>query len=117
RKFYNWSPRFTTAEQPEYIDPSYLNAEYFGQWILAETKAPNDMRPVPSNLSFRSLDNTLYEITFDEFEIMDAFEKLGSKGKKIFIEFEPHLPRTKIKIRVFNDEESIQLEKFVSDDW
>ena len=60
---------------------------------------------------------TLYEITFDEFETMAAFEKLGANGKKVYLEFEPRLPRTQIKARLYNDKESIELKKFVSDDW
>ena len=117
RNRYDWIPTFTTKQIPEYIDPSYLNGEYFGQWILAEKQEPNVLRPVPSKLSFRSVDRTLYEITFDEFEIMGAFEKLGANGKKIYLEFEPRLPRTQIKARLYNDKESIELKKFVSADW
>ena len=50
----------------------------------------------------------------DEFETLAAFEKLGANGKKVYLEFEPRLPREHIKARLYNDKESIELKKFVS---
>ena len=94
----------------------YLNGEFFGQGlgIVADKNEITALRPVPEKMSFRSQDRTLYTITFDEFEIMDAFEKLGANGKKVIMEFEPRLPRETIKARLYNDKESIELKKFNS---
>jgi len=92
----------------------YLNGEYFGVWEFSKKAETPVLLPVPSGMSFRSIDRTLYTVTFDEFEILDAFEKLGSNGKKVYLEFEPRLPRANLKARLYNDEESIELKKFVS---
>ncbi|MFK5948893.1 MAG: DUF2931 family protein, partial [Methylococcales bacterium] len=108
RKQFNYAPIASVGNSIQNLDAVFLNGEFYGEWDFSKKKEEAVNLPVPASVSFRSSDRTLYEIKFDEFEIMDAFEKLGSKGKKIFIEFDPHLPRTKIKIRVFNDEESIQ---------
>jgi hypothetical protein len=42
---------------------------------------------------------------------MSAFEKLGAHGEKVHIEFDPQIPRQNMKIRVYNDKESIDLKK------
>ena len=76
----------------------------------------NNQRPVPRKFTFDapSTGGEIFTVTFDEFETMAAFEKLGAKGKKIFLEFEPRMPKTQIKIRLYNDNESIELKKFES---
>ncbi|MFK5948897.1 MAG: DUF2931 family protein [Methylococcales bacterium] len=114
RKYYDWQPTFTTGHNPEYIRPSYLNGEYFGHWVLDGINEPNAPRPVPSKLTFRSSDRTLYTVTFDESETIEAFKKLGASKKRLYLEFDPKLPREKLKIRLFNEDESIELNKFVS---
>ncbi len=118
RNKYNWLPTFTVGHSPKDIDAGYLNGENFGTWYLADKyledkKELNNSRPVPRLLNFMTED-ALYTITFDEFETMAAFEKLGANGKQVFLEFEPRMPRTDIRIRLRNDKESIELKKFVS---
>ena len=116
RNLYDW--RLTTSAGHSFSNKptvAYLNGESLGEWIFADTNAP--LRPVPSYVSFRSADKTLYTVTLEEFETLAAFEKLGANGKKVYLEFEPRLPRTQLKIRLYNDKESIVLKKFVSDDW
>jgi len=63
----------------------------------------------------------VYIIDFEPFELMEAFEKLGSHGEKVFIEFDAQVPRQNMKIRVYNDtipkddkipREVIELKKF-----
>ena len=98
------------AHKPEYFNVVYLNGEFFGEWVSGDTKKPAVLRPVPSKISFRTSNRALYEIKFDEFETLDAFEKLGANGKKVYLEFEP-LTKIKIKVRLYNDKESIELKK------
>lgn len=114
RNHYNWWPTASEGHGLQYLTVSYLNGEFFGDWDLSNKNDSNVLLPVPAKMSFRSLDRTLYTVTFDEFEIMDAFEKLGANGKKVYLEFEPRLPRADLKVRIYNDKESITLKKFVS---
>ena len=55
-----------------------------------------------------------FEVEFDEFETMAAFEKLGANGKKVYLEFDPRLPKVETRVRLYNDKESIELKKFVN---
>ena len=52
-----------------------------------------------------------YVINFDELELMEAFEKLDTKGEKIYLEFDARAPASNMRIRVYNDGESIELKK------
>ena len=70
---------------------------------------------MPSKISFRTSNRALYEIKFDEFETLAAFEKIGANGKKVYLEFEP-LTKIKIKVRLYNDKESIELKKYTNED-
>jgi len=122
RNRYDWLPTFTQGHHPVEggVDVSYLNGEYIVNWNPADKKELNKPRPVPQQASFMTVmngQNVLFTIDFDEFETMAAFEKLGASNKKVFIEFEPRMPRTDIKIRLYNDKESIELKKFNSEDW
>ena len=116
RNRYDWLPVFTQG-RPEYINTIFVNGENDRRWYLTEKIELNNPRAVPSRMSFHSMvkdKKALYTVTFDEFETMDAFEKLGANGKKVYMEFEPRLPRENIKVRLYNDKESIELKKFVS---
>ncbi len=113
RNKYIWLPTFTVGHSPNELDVSYLNGEFVTDWDPADKKELKNPRPVPKKASFMT-EQALYTITFDEFETMAAFEKLGANGKKVMIEFDPRMPRTDIRIRMYNDKESIELKKFVS---
>jgi hypothetical protein len=72
-------------------------------------------RPLPRTLKFSApvgQESYYFIVNFDEFELMDAFEKLGARGEKVYLEFEPRVPRKNMKIRVYNDKQSIELIKF-----
>ena len=73
----------------------------------------NIPRPLPSALEFSVATGNaiIHIIRFDEFELMDAFEKLGAQGEKVSIEFDAQVPRQFMKIRVYNDKEFIELKK------
>jgi hypothetical protein len=84
---------------------------------LADKKELNSPKPVPMKASFGSVmdgDKYFPEVEFDEFETMEAFEKLGANGKKVYLEFDPRLPLTQTKVRLYNDRESIALKKSIA---
>ncbi|MES2824576.1 MAG: DUF2931 family protein [Pseudomonadota bacterium] len=116
RKLYKWAPTYKDGKAPtrKEMVAKYLN----GEWNMMPTTLTDEMvntaRALPRNLDIRidvGDESIFYMITFEEFELMDAFEKLGANGEKVFIEFDAQVPRQNMKIRVYNDKESIQLKK------
>lgn len=102
------------------VGAKYLNGESENDWPGASLKEPSIARPVPSQVSFRTIlegKKKLFMINFDDIETMAAFEKLGENGRKVYLEFEPKIPRTHTKVRLYNDKESIELKKYKSEDW
>src|SRR4051812_2963688 len=92
----------------------YLNGEWNMVPPILTDEMANTPRPLPRNLEVRidlGGESIFYIISFEEFELMDAFEKLGSSGEKVYIEFDAKSPRQFMKIRVHNDKESIDLKK------
>lgn len=88
----------------------------------------NAPKPLPAQLKFRAQvtkeESKYYVIDFEPMELMEAFEKLGANGEKVFIEFDPQIPVTNMKIRIYNDtqpkderapREYIELKKFKVD--
>lgn len=97
---------------------TYLNGEWnFMPTIFTEEMASTP-RPLPRHMEFSvnvGNESLYYIITFEEFELMEAFEKLGANGEKVFIEFDAQSPRENMKIRIFNDREPkeiIELKNF-----
>ncbi len=113
RHQYEWEPVLTEGFSLTYIGFKFLNGERY--------KTPGMLlRPVPKELTFKTIINkeeNIFIIKFDEFEIMDAFEKLGANNQKVYLEFEPRIPRKTTRVRIYNDKESITLKKYISDDW
>jgi hypothetical protein len=122
RNLYKWSPAYKSGKRTidQKMPIEYLNGE--SNWmstVLSEEQA-NTPRPLPRKLEFAvTLGNEsfLYIIHFDDVELMSAFEKLGANGEKVFLEFDPKLPRPTTTVRVYNDKESIELKKTVTEDW
>ena len=105
---------------PDIIDANFVNGELERVWRDSNDTKLSITRPVPSQVSFRSIINdkkTIFIINFDEFETMAAFEKLGVNNQKVYLEFEPRLPRSQTSVRLYNDKESIELKKIDSEDW
>ena len=86
------------------------------------------VKPLPLHLEFSAQatkdDDPFYIIDFDPVELMEAFEKLGAHGEKVFIEFDAQVPVTNMRIRIYNDtkpkdektpKEFIELKKFKVD--
>ena len=129
RNLYKWVPVFKDGKVSTDIEmvTKYLNGEW--NWMptsFTETMI-NIARPLPRHLEF-SVDvngeSNFYVITFEEFELMSAFEKLGANGEKVYIEFDAQIPVTNMRIRVYNDtepkgaempKEYIELKKFTVD--
>ena len=116
RNRYDWIPVFANGHQPEKVNLVYLNGENNNNWYLEGDLWSVGSHPAPRKMSFKAKfeKKVVFTIFFDEMETMAAFEKLGKNGQKVHLEFEPRLPRTNVKIRLYNDEESIQLTRFKS---
>ena len=111
RNLYKWVPVYkegkpvTDSKMP--VD--FLNGE--SHWIPTQfdEELANTPKPLPEHLQFSAQatkdDNPFYRVDFEPFELMEAFEKLGAQGEKVFIEFDPQVPRENMKIRVYNDKE------------
>jgi len=123
RNRYDWRLTLNVGHKPDTADVIFLNGESIRDWIPIDKKEPDIPRAIPKRLVFYADANgeeELYTIDFDEFEIMEAFEKLAANGQKVYLELEPRIPRANIKVRLYNDNgddkdnESIELKKFVS---
>ena len=120
RNHYDWYPVLIEGRKPDNTDVKFVNGEYIGIWDFDDAKALETPRPVPKRMSFIAILNgkkTIYQMSFDEFETMAAFEQLGSNGEKVYLEFDPKMPRSQTRVRLYNDEESIVLKKTISKDW
>jgi hypothetical protein len=128
RNRYKWAPLFAEGKSTtdKEIYTIFLNGESFDLATKFTEADINDAKPLPSHLRFSAMaakDQDLYNIIdFDPIELMEAFEKLGKNGEKVYIEFDAQVPVTKLKIRVFNEtalkdsktpKEFIELKKFV----
>lgn len=110
RKLYKWIPTYKEGQVPERkeVVAKYLN----GEWNMMPTILPNEMqntpRPLPRNLDIRielGDESIFYIITFEEFELMDAFEKLAPNGEKVYMEFDAQVPRQNMKIKLYNEKD------------
>lgn len=115
RNLYKWIPTYKDGKvaTKREIPIEFLNGENF--WIPAEfnEKLANVPKPLPRRLKFRvqitTEESVFYVIDFEPFELMEAFEKLGANGEKVYIEFYPQVPVERMKIRVYNQKESVEL--------
>jgi len=110
RHHYTWEPVLTAGFPVNSISYEFLNGERYKKTGMV-------LRPVPKEMRFKTViqdKRKIFIVKFDEFEIMDAFEKLGANNQKVYMEFEPRLPRDQTKVRLYNDKESIELKKYKS---
>lgn len=110
RNHYEWEPVLSEGFSLTSVSFEFLNGERYNKTGMLS-------RPVPKEIRFKTIINDkrrIFIIYFDEFEIMDAFEKLGANNQKVYLEFEPRLPRENTRVRIYNDKESITLKKFKS---
>lgn len=123
RTKYDWRPLLASGHTAEEISVIFLNGENIGEewggllWASNDNSKGGSPMPAPESLSFFSTlqgRKTLFEVELNDLEILSAFDKLSANGKRVYLEFEPRLPPTDLKIRVRNDKEVIELKKFVS---
>lgn len=92
---------------------TFVNGEFYKIPTQFTEEYANNPKPLLKETNFRAggAKGPVYEIEFDEMEIVEIFEKLGSNGEKVYLEFDPQLPELKMKIRAYNDKESIEFKK------
>lgn len=117
RNLYKWVPVYKDHKSPSKADMpvSFLNGEAYWLPTQFDEEMRNTPKPLPQTLKFRAgteSASVYYVIEFEPIELMGAFEKLGANGELVFIEFDPQIPAENIKIRVYNETESVELKKF-----
>ncbi len=122
RKLYHWMPTFVGEKFPKYINVIYFNGENNRLNFPLNETIIGQSRPVPDEISFSYLikgetEADVFIIHFDKDEIFSAFAKLGSKQELLRFEFEPKLPKSATKVRLYNDKECIQLTKWTIEEW
>ena len=116
RNLYKWAPTYKDGLVPTKAATTI--------WFLNGEKVPNvptqfseemanTPRPLPRGWTFTaptiSGKKYVFDVKFEEFELMEAFEKLGAKGERVNIEIEPREPKSASNVRVYNDKESVVL--------
>ncbi|RYY77094.1 MAG: DUF2931 family protein [Gammaproteobacteria bacterium] len=109
RHLYKWSPVY--KEEKPATDPTmpinFLNGERYSLPTHFNEKLVDTPKPLPLRIQFSAQatkdEAPYYIIDFDPVELMEAFEKLGAHGEKVFIEFDARIPVTDMRIRVYND--------------
>lgn len=123
RNKYDWRPVLAAGHTAEKIGVFFLNGENKNKewgglsWANDDNSGETTPMPAPARLSFFSTlqgRRTAFQVEFNHLEILSVFDKLSANGKKLYLEFEPRLPRSEIKIRVRNDKEVVELTKFIS---
>lgn len=130
RNLYKWSPIYKDGKNAinSSIPIDFLNGESYRLPSQFDDELASTTKPLPSWTTFRAQvtkdEKPVYVINFEPIELMEAFEKLGANGEKVFIEFDPQIPVTNMKIRIYNDtkpkdektpKEFIELKKFKVD--
>jgi hypothetical protein len=116
RNLYRWAPIFINGEKLASVSVSYVNGEFDRKAVFEDPQAISAFRPVPNFFSFKT-SQYIYKVNFNEMEMIDAFERLGANNTPVLMEFDPRYPRSSSKVRLYNDEESIELKKAIFKDW
>ncbi|UUA75098.1 DUF2931 family protein [Cellvibrio sp. QJXJ] len=116
RTLYTWNLKSGGAVpfKHEIIGMKYLNGESGRTDYPFTEELVKTPRPLPRWISVTpkfTNRNTNYRLHFNEFELMNAFEKLGANGEEVTIECDARMPREDARLRVYNDKESIELKK------
>jgi hypothetical protein len=115
RKLYKWRPVYKDGKVPFKSDmpADFINGEYYRIPTQFTDEYANTPKPLLKETNFRALgpEGPVYTIKFDEMELIEIFEKLGGKGELVHLEFDPRIPRHHMKIRAYNDKESIEFKK------
>ena len=115
RKLYKWTPVYKDGKVPYRgeMPATFVNGEFYQIPTQFTDEYANTPKPLLKETNFRAggPHGPVYEIYFDEMEIIEVFERLGSNGELVYLEFDPQLPELKMKIRAYNDKESIEFKK------
>lgn len=122
RKVYRWNPVFSKAHLPKVLSISLFNGENYRLDYPLEASVKNEARPLPLLMSFHypidgAAKDYLYIVRFDDKEMFSAFDQLSKNQELVNIEFDPRLPKSQTKVRLYNSKESIELKKFTVDEW
>ena len=121
RNLYTWDFKSGNGVnfKSEPIGLKYLQGDSGGVSLPFSPEFIRIPRPLPRRISITpqfTSKNTNFVIYFDEYELMDAFEKLGVNGEIVTIECSAKMPREESRFRVYNDKNSIELKKTVVSD-
>ena len=116
RNRYNWQPVIKGDYQLKTASMRFVNGEVERNKHIVSIKNQEVALPVPLRVSFK-VPGYIYEMYFEEFETMAAFEQLGANGEPVFVEYDLAMPRSNSKVRVYNDKGSIDLHKTRFTDW
>ena len=119
RKRYDWQPEFTGLEAPDRIKRViYFNGEDEYLYYPLDAEHANKPLPIPQEMHFnwdwpkgRPL---VFKLFFDEAEIFDAFNKLGSHGEPLKLEMRMVVndkKETLFSVLLKNSKEEIFLKK------
>ena len=115
RKLYKWAPIYKDGKFPhdQELVARFINGERYKVPVHFTNEYANIPKPLLKVTNFRAggPQGPIYDIDFDEIELIEVFEKLGSNGELVYLEFDPQLPELKMKIRAYNDKESIEFKK------
>ncbi len=116
RKLYRWT-LVTAGGLPLTVKAmrlKFLNGENIEVNFPFEKEFSISFNPVPRRFLLSPIINNLnypYVFHFDEYEIMEVFEKLGANGELVHLEVTPAVTREATTVRAYNDKESIPLKK------
>jgi hypothetical protein len=115
RKFYAWAAVFKEGKSPyrDEMPAIFINGEFYKIPSHFTEEYANTPKPLLKETNFRAGGprGPVYEVYFDPIETVEIFEKLGSHGERVYLEFDPQIPDKRVKIRAYNDKESIDFKK------
>jgi hypothetical protein len=115
RKLYAWVPVFKEGKSPHRgVLPSiFINGESYEIPAHFTKEYANTPKPLLKEINFRvgGPRGPVVEVYFDSIEMVDIFEKLGSNGERVYLEIDPQISDKSMKVRAYNDKESIEFKK------
>ena len=115
RQLFKWAPVYKDGKLPhdKELPGDFINGEQFKISAQFTDEYANTPKPLLRWTNFRAggPQGPIYEVDFDEMELIEIFEKLGGNGELVYLEFDPQLPHLQMKIRAYNDKESIEFKK------
>lgn len=117
---YDWEPKVSNEQIPPGFNVNFINDETVRDWYAAYKSESQTFRSLPKKVMFDAAIDTskvMFNVSLNEAETIQAFEALGAEGQKLYLEFEPQWPRSKTKVWLYSETDSIELKKAISKDW